>query len=78
MSAGGNHTVVIVKGPECYQTLQESFATVFSEINELIQDEQPITINNSSFNLEFFLGGDYKFLLLMLGMKCVTSMYACL
>lgn len=78
MSAGGNHTVAIVKGSECYQTLQESFATVFNEINELIQDKQPLTINNSSFNLEFFLGGDYKFLLLMLGMKGATSIYACL
>ena len=37
MSAGGNHTVAIVKGSECYQTLQESFATVFNEINELVQ-----------------------------------------
>lgn len=78
MSAGGNHTVAIVKGSECFQTLQESFATVFNEINELIQDKQPLTINNSSFNLEFFLGGDYKFLLLMLGMKGATSIYACL
>ena len=30
--------VAIVKGSECYQTLQELFATVFREINELIQD----------------------------------------
>ena len=40
--------------------LSDSFATVFSEINELIQDKQPITINHSSFNLEFCLGGDYS------------------
>ena len=78
MSAGGNHTIAIVKGSECYNTLRESFGTVFNEINELIQDKQPITINNTSYNLEFFLGGDYKFLLLMLGMKGATSIYACL
>lgn len=78
MSAGGNHTVAIVKGSECYQTLQESFGTVFNEINKLKQYKQPVTINNSSFHLEFFLGGDYKFLLLMLGIKSATSIYACL
>ena len=36
-----------------------------------------ITIN-TKFGLEFFLGGDYKFLLIMLGMKGATSHYACL
>ena len=48
-----------------------------SEVNELIQDKQPITINNS-YNLEFFLGGDYSFLWLMLDMKGTTSIHACL
>ena len=28
MSDCGNHSVVIVKGSECYHTLKESFATV--------------------------------------------------
>jgi hypothetical protein len=31
-----------------------------------------ITINNSKFALEFLLGGDVKFLLIMLGMKGET------
>ena len=42
------------------------------------QWKQPRTINNSSYNLEFSLRGDYKFLLLVLGMKGATSIYACL
>jgi hypothetical protein len=37
-----------------------------------------ITINDSKFYFEFFLGGDYKFLLIMLGMKGATSNFACL
>lgn len=45
---------------------------VFNEINNLINEKQ-ITINDSKFNLEFFLGGDYKFLLIMMGMKGATS-----
>jgi len=37
MSASGNHTVAIAKGPECYKALKAPFARVVSEINEQIQ-----------------------------------------
>ena len=76
MSASGNHTFAIVKGSESYETLQDSFGMIFQEINNLIQVGE-ITINNSRLNLEFFLGGDYKFLLIMMGMKAATSNFAC-
>lgn len=76
MSSSGNHTVAIVKGSESYSTLKESFSNVFSEINEAIKQGH-ITVNDYEYNLEFFLGGDYKFLLLMMGMKGATSI-ACL
>lgn len=58
-------------------SLKESFQCCFEEINELIE-RKTITINDTTFDLEFFLGGDYKFLLLMMGMKSATSLYACL
>lgn len=67
MSAGGNHTFAIIKGCEKYETLNDSFRIVFQEINNLIEVSEN-TINNSRFDLEFFLGGDYKFLLIILGM----------
>ena len=77
MSSSGNHTIAIVKGSESYSTLKESFSTVFNDINETIKQGN-ITVNDSKYNIEFFLGGDYKFLLLMMGMKGATSIYACL
>ena len=77
MSASGNHTFAIIKGSENYETLKDSFSIIFEEINNLIEVSE-ITINNTKFGLEFFLGGDYKFLLIMLGMKGATSNYACL
>jgi hypothetical protein len=76
MSASGNHTFAVVKGSESYETLNDSFGAVFQEINDLIEVSE-ITIDNSKFDLEFFLGGDYKFLLIMLGMKSATSNFAC-
>lgn len=77
MSACGNHTFAIGKGSESYETLEDSFGMIFQEINNLIQVSE-ITINESRFNLEFFLGGDYKSLLMMLGMKAATSNFTCL
>ena len=76
MSASGNHTFAIVKGSETYETLQDSFGMIFQEINNLIEVGE-ITINDSKLNLEFFLGGDNKFLLIMMGMKAATSNFAC-
>ena len=77
MSASGNHTIAIVKGSESYNTLKEAFGSVFSEINDTIKKGH-IVANESQYNVEFFLGGDYKFLLIMMGMKGATSIYSCL
>ncbi|XP_028394773.1 uncharacterized protein LOC114518936 [Dendronephthya gigantea] len=77
MSASGNHTFAVIKGSENYETLKDSFGTIFQTINNLIEVSE-IEINSSKFGLEFFLGGDYKFLLIVLGMKSATSNFACL
>ena len=36
-----------------------------------------LTVNDQEVNVDFFLGGDYKFILLKLGLKGATSNYAC-
>lgn len=77
MSAKGNHTIAVVNGSEKYETLQESFETAFSEINSLIK-KGTITVDGEEVKLEFFLGGNYKFLLTLMGLKGATSLYACL
>ena len=76
MAAKGNHTIAVVKGKEDYNTLGKSFADVFKDINSLISKKK-IEVGGKSLNLEFFLGGDYKFILLMMGLKGATSHYAC-
>ena len=77
MSAKGNHTIAVVNGSEKYETLQVSFKTTFSEINSLI-DKGNIIVDGQEVKLEYFLGGDYKFLLTVMGLKGATSVYACL
>ena len=76
MAAKGNHTIAVVKGKEDYNTLRQSFGDIFKEINSLISKKK-IEVGGKSVNLEFFLGGDYKFILLVMGLKGATSHYAC-
>lgn len=52
MSARGNHRITIVKGSEKFGTLKESFANVFSDINDLNSGNK-ITIKKE-ITLEFF------------------------
>ncbi len=77
MSSKSNRTVAIINGPEKYETLRESLSSLFKEINELIRTGT-ILINDDQIKLEFFLGGDMKFLLMLLGLAAATSDYACL
>ena len=76
MSARGNHTIAVVKGAEKYETLKESFKNIFDEINALNRTKK-LTIDGRDYNVELFLGGDYKFILIMLGMKSATSHHSC-
>ena len=63
-----------MKGSENCETLKESFAKLFSDISDL-NSMTKITINGKEIKLEFFLVGDYKFILIMLGLKGATSFY---
>lgn len=72
----GDDVMAVVKGKEDYTTLQTSFADVFLDINNLIHTKQ-FKVDDKTIDLEFFGGGDYKFILLMMGFKGETSYYAC-
>ena len=76
MSAKGNRTIGIVNGKEDYSTIKESFGDIISEINKLVAARK-VNVEGKNINIEFFLGGDYKFILMMLGLKGATSNYAC-
>ena len=76
MSAKGNRTIAVVSGHEDYDVIKESFGGIFEEINNLIA-EGHLEVGGKHVNTEFFLGGDYKFILMMLGLKSATSNYAC-
>ncbi|KAK2565676.1 hypothetical protein P5673_010845 [Acropora cervicornis] len=77
MHLTGNHTVEIVSGFEDYDVLKASCKNIFAEINELV-DAGEIEVDGHKIPLEFYLSGDYKFLLLVLGMNAACADYACI
>ena len=77
MSSKGNRTIAIVNGPEKYKTLKSSLSSAISEINSVISDGH-ILVDGEQRKIDLYLGGDYKFLLMAMGMKGATSDYACL
>ncbi|CAB4028869.1 Hypothetical predicted protein [Paramuricea clavata] len=76
LAAKGNHTIAVVKGKEDYDVLKHCFRDVFNDINDMLR-EKNLDLGEDTVNLEFFLGGDYKFILLMMGLSGATSNYAC-
>ena len=72
-TAQGNHTLAILLVPEKYESLSGALREVAKEASEL----QTITLNDASYAIEYFLGGDMKFLSLVCGIDAANSEYAC-
>jgi len=62
MSLKHNRTIAIINVPKKYETLRTSLSIFFDEVNQLISTGT-IAIDGEDVELEFFLGGDMKFLL---------------
>ena len=75
LSAKGVHTVAIINASETYENIATGFADVIKDINALINICH-IDIDGKQIEPEFFLGGDYKFLLFFCGLRGATSNYA--
>ena len=68
MSSKSNRTVAIVNGKEEYETLASSLKDFFQEVNSLIA-QGAILIDGQKVKLDFFLGGDFKFLAMIRGIQ---------
>lgn len=77
MSSRGNRTIAIVNGPEKYDTLEHSFSSVINEINTVLEAGF-IDVDGKQVKVEMFLGGDYKFLLMVMCLSGATSTHVCL
>ncbi len=73
-SAERNRCLAIIKEPESYESLQKSLADIVKEVESLTS----ITVNDHKFTIEYYLGGDWKFLALATGIDSAASTYACI
>jgi len=70
-SAAGNHCVAIIKEPEKDESLLLSFEDISKEVEALTS----IEVNSIPFEIEYFLGGDWKFLVTITGIDSATANY---
>ena len=74
MGEKGNYILAIIKTTESYENLQESLSDLRNEMELL----KIITVNNCKYNIEYFLGGDWKFLACVCGLGAANQDYACI
>lgn len=72
-SAVGNHCLAIFKEPESYDSLKKCLSDI-SEVEQL----KSIEMNGMTFEIDYYLGGDLKFLALATGIDSASSTYACI
>ena len=59
----GNHCLAIFKEPESYASMQACLSDIKQEMESLTS----VTINDITFDIEYYLGGDWKFLAMATG-----------
>ena len=73
-SPAGNHCLAIFKEPESYQSLKNCLKDIISEVNAL----STIKVNGVTFEIVYYLGGDWKFLAIATGIDSALSAFACI
>ena len=73
-SASGNHCIAIFKEPESYSAMKLCLQDIVADINALSM----IIVCEQAFEIEYYLGGDWKFLAMITGIDSASSTYACI
>jgi len=67
------HVLALINTTEDYNNLQEALR----DIAEEIKNTTSITISDLTLEVEYFLGGDWKFLAICSGLEAANSCYSC-
>ena len=73
-STRGNHVLALINTTEDYKHLE----VAVSELSVEVQKTNAIKINDTTFEIEHCLGGDWKFLAICLGIKAANACYSCI
>ena len=76
ISYENQRTLAILKCAESYENIQRACGPLFHEINERIKIGK-IELEEQTIELDFFLGGDMKFLQMMLGLCSSSGAHCC-
>lgn len=73
-SPGGNHTIALLNTGENYTDLLESLEDIRDEIQHL----KSLSLDGVQYGVEFFLGADWKYLALIIGIEAANARYSCI
>ena len=73
-SPNGNHTIALIKSTEDYDNMAEALKKVADDVKTM----STISVNGVTFSVEFFLGADWKFLALTIGIKSASAKHFCI
>lgn len=71
-------TLGIAETAEKYEDLEAALSPLFQEIKDLLCEKQIEMEDGSEVDIEMVLGGDMKFLLVIMGINAANSTFACL
>jgi hypothetical protein len=74
MAADGNHLIAVVKVPENYDNLLVALGDIRDEVEELTH----ISVGDLCVEIEWFLGGDWKFLACVCGLGAAHATCPCI
>ena len=74
MAAEGNHLVAVIKVPEDYDHLFVVLGDIRREVENLTQ----VSVGEKLFQIEWFLGGDWKFLACVCGLGAAHATRPCI
>ena len=74
MSEKGNYVLAIIKATEDYKSICDSLSDLIEEMRNL----HSIEVDEDKYDIEYFLGGDWKFLATIYGIGCAKQDYACI
>ena len=73
-SAEGNHPLAIIKESEKYDEMCSALEDIRKEVERITT----IDVDDSTYRIVYYLGGDWKFLAMCTGIDSATSDYACI
>ena len=73
-SCVGNHTLAMFKEEEKYEPSRDALEDIRKEVEQL----QTITVDGKTYDITYYLVGDWKFLAMVTGIDSASSEYACI